>query len=248
MLLLTFLSGNSWNITLNNEKKTFSLQRILKSVIMKQKLLLLLSLFVLINVGYAQKDNVAYLDLNVGKSQSEDMVFSLKGIYSHPYNEYFSLGGGVGLMGVNRILSGTWNLPEFVMDEVLKDYSIEIPLFVNFRGRVPIGKSPVVPYYSFSFGYMFSLKSAMSEFAFKEVGWDNEYMVLRVNESSKGLFYAPEVGVSIGKVYVGVEYMFGLNDYHEVNIEHYHNNFSSEEYNSKDSTMNVISLKLICVL
>lgn len=219
---------------------------------MKTKLLaLLFSLFVLFNISNAQNKHEGYIDFSLGRTQTHDINVSIRGIYSHPYNEYFSLGVGAGLMGTHRTLTDSeiYSYISHLIGDVYKDYSMEIPLFVNFRGRIPIGQMNIAPYYSFSFGYMLSLKPAEEDFAIREFHGISDFdghAVLRVDEFSKGLFFAPELGISFGKTYIGVEYMFGLNNYHEVTTEYYYNNnYSSDNFYSEDTTINVFSIKFI---
>lgn len=220
---------------------------------MKKKLfVLILSLFTIVNVTIAQKDFVAYVDFLIGKTGSDDIALSFRGSYNKYYNEYLTIGVGSGVMGIHRTLTDGevhTNISHLIND-VYKDYSLEVPIFVNFRGRVPINKINIAPYYSFSFGYMLSLKPAAADFAIREYANSSSFhRVFRLNEFSKGLFYAPEVGISFGKTYVGIEYLFGLNNYQEVTTEYYYNNiYSSQDFYSEDSTINILSLKIVCYL
>ena len=214
---------------------------------MKQKLFaLLFSLFVFSNISYAQNKHNGYIDFSVGKTQTHDINISVKGIYSHPYNEYFSLGFGAGLMETYHSLIDNQqftNLPK----EITQDVSIEVPVFANFRGYVAIGKSKVVPYYSVNVGYLISIKPASTTFGYSES--NNRSTIYEINAINEGLFFTPELGVSFNKIHLGLEYTFGINNYYEISSEKYLGSFLVEHNNySNNSPMGIFSIKLVYLL
>ncbi len=212
---------------------------------MKQLLTLLLSLFLLSNISNAQNKKVGYLDLSLGKTQQQDINFSVKGIYSQPYNEYFSLGIGAGFMVTNNSLIDHQIIAD-LPDEITKDISLEIPVFVNFRGYLAIKESKFVPYYSVNVGYLISLKSASTVFAYNGTS-SNNYTVYDINMINDGLFFAPEIGISFNKIHLGLEYTFGINSFYKVISEHYFGNNALIERNelSTNSPMGIFSIKLV---
>ena len=213
---------------------------------MKTKLLaLLFSLFVLSNISNAQKEHVGYIDFSLGRTQTHDINISVKGIYSRPYNEYFSLGVGAGLMGTYHTMIDE-QMAVTLTQETTKDVAIEIPVFVNFRGNIAIGESKFVPYYSVNVGYLINIKPASTSFAYRETNHNN-YTVYEINVIDDGLFFAPELGISFNKIHLGLEYTFGINIFYEITTEHYLGNGALLESNnySNNSPMGIFSIKFV---
>lgn len=217
---------------------------------MKKLFVLFFSLLALFNISNAQNKNAGYLDLSIGKTQLHDISISVKGIYSHPYNEYFSLGLGAGLMGTYHTLIDFSYINEqqyaTISDDLAKDISLEIPVFVNFRGNVAIGNSKIVPYYSLNVGYLIKLKSASTEFAFRQTDHNN-YTVYEINEFEDGLFLTPEIGISYKKIHIGVEYMFGINNYYEIRTDHYFGDgvLEASDFHSFNTSIGIVSFKIV---
>lgn len=208
---------------------------------MKKTFTLLLSLFVIANISFAQ-DNRGYLEISAGATKSFEPAVSIKGIFSHYKNEHFSIGGGLGFSYVNHTLNDdNFGIP---LDNKDNDYSLEIPIFLNIRGNITKKESKVIPYYSVSAGYIHPLKKAVVEYSYTI---NNIYSVVTRDGYNKGLFFAPEIGISHKRLSYGVEVMYGMSDCTNNSRELYDYNagaYISTQYLTTEVPNIIISLKI----
>ena len=208
---------------------------------MKKLLSLLLPLFMIANISFAQ-NNRGYLEVSAGATKSMEMAISLKGIYSNFKNDHFSIGGGLGFCYVNHILNyDNFGIP---LDNKGNDFSLEIPIFMNIRGNITKKESKVIPYYSISAGYICPLKKAVIEYSYTV---ENTYSVVTRSSYNKGLYFAPEIGLSHKKLSYGVEVMYGMSDCTNNSRELYDYNagaYISTQYITTEVPNIIISLKI----
>lgn len=149
-----------------------------------------------------ENPNSVLLDFSVGISNNFMPTLSLKGIYSHKYNEHFALGVGTGIY---------YNSYK---EEDIESFSLDLPLFVNIKGNIIKKKesSKISPYYSLSAGYFFNVMKAKDEYVvIKDVnyyGENNSYQITSL-KYYEGLFFAPEIGININDMYIGIEFLCG---------------------------------------
>ena len=208
---------------------------------MKKLLSLLLPLFMIANISFAQ-NNRGYLEVSAGATKSMEMAISLKGIFSHFKSEHFSIGGGLGFCYVNHILNyDNFGIP---LDNKGNDFSLEIPIFMNIRGNITKKESKVIPYYSISAGYICPFKKAVIEYSYTI---NNIYSVVTRDGYNKGLFFAPEIGISHERLSYGVEVMYGMSDCTNNSRELYDYNagaYISTQYITTEVPNIIISLKI----
>ena len=208
---------------------------------MKKLLSLLLPLFMIANISFAQ-NNRGYLEVSAGATKSMEMAISLKGIYSNFKNDHFSIGGGLGFSYVNHTLNDdNFGIP---LDNKGNDFSLEIPIFMNIRGNITKKESKVIPYYSISAGYICPLKKAVIEYSYTV---ENTYSVVTRSSYNKGLYFAPEIGLSHKKLSYGVEVMYGMSDCTNNSRELYDYNagaYISTQYITTEVPNIIISLKI----
>lgn len=208
---------------------------------MKKLLSLLLPLFMIANISFAQ-NNRGYLEVSAGATKSMEMAISLKGIYSNFKNDHFSIGGGLGFSYVNHTLNDdNFGIP---LDNKDNDYSLEIPIFMNIRGNITKKESKVIPYYSISAGYICPFKKAVIEYSYTV---ENTYSVVTRSSYNKGLYFAPEIGLSHKKLSYGVEVMYGMSDCTNNSRELYDYNagaYISTQYITTEVPNIIISLKI----
>ena len=208
---------------------------------MKKLLSLLLPLFMIANISFAQ-NNRGYLEVSAGATKSMEMAISLKGIYSNFKNDHFSIGGGLGFSYVNHTLNDdNFGIP---LDNKDNDYSLEIPIFMNIRGNITKKESKVIPYYSISAGYIYPFKKAVIEYSYTV---ENTYSVVTRSSYNKGLYFAPEIGLSHKKLSYGVEVMYGMSDCTNNSRELYDYNagaYISTQYITTEVPNIIISLKI----
>ena len=173
---------------------------------MKKGLIILLSLFMIANISFAQ-NNFGYLELSGGATRSLEPAVSIKGIFSHYKNHHFAIGGGLGFSYVSHTLNDdNFGIP---LDNKGKDFSLEIPIFLNIRGNILKKEYKVTPYYSVSAGYIYPLKKAVIEYSYTV---NNIYNVVTRDGYNKGLYFAPEIGISYKRLPCGLEGMYGMSD------------------------------------
>ena len=173
---------------------------------MKKGLIILLSLFMIVNISFAQ-NNFGYLELSGGATRSLKPAVSIKGIFSHYKNHHFAIGGGLGFSYVSHTLNDdNFGIP---LDNKGNDFSLEIPIFMNIRGNITKKESKVIPYYSISAGYICPFKKAVIEYSYTV---ENTYSVVTRSSYNKGLYFAPEIGLSHKKLSYGVEVMYGMSN------------------------------------
>lgn len=204
---------------------------------MKTKLLsLLFCLFILGGVSHAQVTSFL-IDMSAGMNQYHKTSMSLRGLFSYSINEHVAFGAGAGIWYSYRESS------EF---NDYSDFSLELPVFVNVRGNILKNNGGVTPYYSVSAGFLSPLKKAKYEFSHHDANMQPDaYLVYRINEYDKGLFFAPELGVIISDMSFGVEFMYGASNCVDTRSELYiYNGLAGSGTNSviKDASY-IISLK-----
>lgn len=208
---------------------------------MKTRLLSFIICIILsINVLQSQeKPNSVLLDFSVGVSNNFMPVLSLKGIYSHKYNEHFALGVGTGIY---------YNSYK---EEDIKSFSLDLPLFVNIRGNSTKKKESgkVSLYYSLSAGYFFNVMKASDEYVVIKgidyYGENNSYQITSL-KYYEGLFFAPEIGININDMCIGIEFLYGTykNEVHKNYIYPYMTSQEdSSSYNKSPSY--ITSIKFV---
>lgn len=205
---------------------------------MKTKLLsILVCLFLLINIVKAQEsNNCGLISVSAGMTKSSELSLRFDGMFSHVYNKHLSLGIGVGFMYGNQSYNSS------------QDYSVEIPLFINLRGNIL--KTKATPYYSLNFGYIIPLKKANIEYLLNIPEWQEWgiYKIYNVSMYNKGWFVSPEIGISYNKLSLGVEIMYGHDNYLNSEIEGYSIENGSligvERVDDTDESSYIINLKL----
>lgn len=197
---------------------------------MKKTLSLLLSLFLMTNISFAQT-NRGYLEVSAGTTKSMELTMSLKGIFSHFKNEHLSIGGGLGLSYANHTIN-----------DKNKDYSIELPVFLNVRGNITKIATKKILYYSVSAGYTFPLKKALIEYSYTS---NEKYNVIKSYSYNNGLFFAPELGISYKRLSFGAEIMYVMSKCTNTTKDLYDTNgHFVTEYSSTEVPNLIISLKI----
>lgn len=216
---------------------------------MKIKLLFLAILLLSANISHAQdslqknkNDNSVFIDISAGISKQSTPSLSIKGIYSHKYNEQFLIGVGTGIYYNSY------------MERNTHTYSIDLPIFINIRGDINLinvkKSGNITPYYSFSIGYFFNIMSAINEYTIISqsndfYGANNSYQIRYINYY-EGLYFAPEIGININDIYIGAEFLYGSskNEIHKNYLYPYLTyDKDSSSYNTTISY--IISLKFV---
>lgn len=172
---------------------------------MKTKLLsLLFCLFILGGVVSHAQETSFLIDISAGINQSHKTSMSLRGLFSYSFNEHVAIGAGAGIW---------YNYRESIEYKGYSDFSLELPVFVNVRGNILENNGSVTPYYSVSAGFLSPLKKAKYDFSRHDANMQAEaYVVYRIDEYDRGLFFAPELGIIISDMSFGVEFMYGASN------------------------------------
>lgn len=204
---------------------------------MKTRLIVFIICFSLASVMQAQekdKSNSFLLSASAGISGEFKPALSLKVIYSHEYNYFFAIGVGTGV-----------NYQNYRSQNEIDSYSLDLPVFVNIRGNFKSNSSSkVMPYYSLNFGLFFNLMKSDYECTVMKptVGDYNGSYTEKILRYYEGLFLAPEIGISINNICIGVEFLYGTTKEEQyIDYIYYTNDISS--YKSKPSY--VVSLKFV---
>ena len=222
----------------------FIMFALINTGVMRKLFTLLLICVFITNISYAQnrkaREYDIYLEASAGLAKSFDPAISLRGVLNYLKNDQLYVGGGVGLFYMNHKIMNYGDSKNYY-----PDFSIEIPVFVKLRGYLSKNESSLTPYYSLSAGYIFPLKRAVSEYSTINKNYNNGYDVVRVSNFSKGLFLAPEFGVSYKNMSYSVELMY-LTNCLDAQIDTYIYNYHHKtNYNSEETPNYIISFKIV---
>lgn len=207
---------------------------------MKKLLFLITCIFFSVNISFAQdtlqkkqKNNSVLIDISAGISNKFTTTLSLKAIYSHKYNDHFSIGVGTGIYYNSYKEAET------------KSFSLDLPLFVNIRGDISKRKetSKIVPYYSLNAGYLFNVLKAKDEYITMSNNDSYQTTSLKYYE---GLFFAPEIGININDIYIGFEFLYGTSK-NEIHKNYLYPHLTSGKDESSYNTVSsyIFSLKFV---